>query len=155
DGAFGLGGLAGEIDPTSGALAGLLKTARQEWPEVHCKAVDLDAAYQTLESASERIIEEMLRRGPAEVGLTESATYQVELVALPAAQPDRRQDPLLRAGEVVVISGGARGWPRGGPPGRGPGGAGPGRRRPPAARGRAARRGRPGVGGGGGDLRRG
>ena len=109
DGAFGLGGLADEIDPSSGALAGLLKTARQEWPEVHCKAVDLDAAYKTLESAAERIVEEMLRRGPAEVGLTESATNQVELVALPAAQPDRRQDPLLCAGEVVVISGGARG----------------------------------------------
>ena len=86
DGAFGLGGLADEIDPTSGALAGLLKTARQEWPEVHCKAVDLDAAYKTLESAAERIVEEMLRRGPAEVGLTESATNQVELVALPAAR---------------------------------------------------------------------
>ena len=114
DGAFGLGGLADEIDPSSGALAGLLKTARQEWPEVHCKAVDLDAAYKTLESAAERIVEELLRRGPAEVGLTESATTQVELVALPAhpvpgARPDRRQDPLLRAGEVVVISGGARG----------------------------------------------
>ncbi|MBV8311382.1 MAG: SDR family NAD(P)-dependent oxidoreductase, partial [Planctomycetaceae bacterium] len=114
DGAFGLGGLADAIDPSSGALAGLLKTARQEWPEVHCKAVDLDAAYKTLESAAERIVEEMLRRGPAEVGLTESATNQVELVALPAhpvpgARPDRRQDPLLRAGEVVVISGGARG----------------------------------------------
>jgi NAD(P)-dependent dehydrogenase (short-subunit alcohol dehydrogenase family) len=109
DGAFGLGGLADEIDPTSGALAGLLKTARQEWPAVHCKAVDLDAAYKTLESAAERIVEVMLRRGPAEVGLTESATNQVELVALPAALPDRRQDPLLRAGEVVVISGGARG----------------------------------------------
>ncbi len=109
DGAFGLGGLADEIDPSSGALAGLLKTARQEWPEVHCKAVDLDAAYKTLESAAERIVAEMLRRGPPEVGLTESATNQVELVALPAAQPDRRQDPLLCAGEVVVISGGARG----------------------------------------------
>jgi acyl transferase domain-containing protein/NAD(P)-dependent dehydrogenase (short-subunit alcohol dehydrogenase family) len=114
DGAFGLGGLADEIDPASGALAGLLKTARQEWPEVHCKAVDLDAAFQTLEFAAERIVAEMLRRGPAEVGLTESATYQVELVALPAhpvpgARPDRRQDPLLRAGEVIVISGGARG----------------------------------------------
>src|SRR5208337_835198 len=82
DGAFGLGGLADEIDPSSGALAGLLKTARQEWPEVHCKAVDLDAAYKTLESAAERIVAEMLRRGPAEVGLTESATNQVELVAL-------------------------------------------------------------------------
>ncbi|HMF36959.1 MAG TPA: SDR family NAD(P)-dependent oxidoreductase, partial [Isosphaeraceae bacterium] len=109
DGAFGLGGLADEIDPTSGALAGLLKTARQEWPEVHCKAVDLDAAYQTLESAGERIVAEMLRRGPAEVGLTKYATNQVELVALPAAPADRRRDPLLRAGEMVVISGGARG----------------------------------------------
>ena len=35
-------GSGAEIDPTSGALAGLAKTAGHEWPEVHCKAVDLD-----------------------------------------------------------------------------------------------------------------
>ena len=109
DGAFGLGGLAEEFDPASGALAGLLKTARQEWPEVHCKAIDLDPAYTTHESAAERVVAEMLRQGPAEVGLTEHATNQVELMALTPAAPDRRQGPVLRTGELVIISGGARG----------------------------------------------
>jgi NAD(P)-dependent dehydrogenase (short-subunit alcohol dehydrogenase family)/acyl carrier protein len=109
DGAFGLGGLTEEIDPTSGALSGLLKTARQEWPEVHCKAVDLDAAYQIHGCAAERILDELLRRGPAEVGLTESMTSSVELVALPAGDQDRQGSHPLYPGEVVVISGGARG----------------------------------------------
>ena len=109
DGAFGLCGLSDEIDPSSGALTGLLKTARLEWPDVHCKAIDLDAEYQTHGSAADRIVEELLRRGPTEVGLTDCTTNQVELVAVPCAPPDRQHSLVLRAGEVVVISGGARG----------------------------------------------
>ena len=109
DGAFGLNGLDVTIDPTSGALAGLLKTARHEWPEVHCKAIDLDATFRNVESAAERIVAEMFRRGPCEVGLTEVASNQVELVALPPAPLDRLQEFPLRAGELVVISGGGRG----------------------------------------------
>ncbi len=109
DGAFGLNGLDAEVDPTSGALAGLLKTARHEWPEVHCKAIDLDATHRDVESASVRIVAEMFRRGPCEVGLAEVASSQVNLVVLPPAPLDRRQEPPIRAGELVVISGGARG----------------------------------------------
>ena len=45
DGAFGLRGLAMHGEPTSGGLAGLAKTAGHEWPEVHCKAIDLDPAF--------------------------------------------------------------------------------------------------------------
>ena len=32
-------------DPTAGGLAGLVKTARHEWPEVACKAIDLAPAF--------------------------------------------------------------------------------------------------------------
>ncbi len=109
DGSFGFGMRDREIDPASGALAGLLKTAQHEWPEVQCKAIDLDAAYQSLDSAAERIVSEILRRGPIEVGLTETASNQVELAATSPALLDRRQPTPLRAGEVVVMSGGARG----------------------------------------------
>ena len=41
DGAFGLYDLNGKSDPLSGGLAGLSKTARHEWPEVHRKAIDI------------------------------------------------------------------------------------------------------------------
>ncbi len=41
-GSFGLDGLSTDADPTSGGLAGLAKTAGHEWPEVNCKAIDLD-----------------------------------------------------------------------------------------------------------------
>ena len=49
DGQFGFHGLEGRINPSSGALAGLAKTAAKEWPRVHCKAVDLDVAMDSLE----------------------------------------------------------------------------------------------------------
>ena len=85
------------------------KTARLEWPEVHCKAIDLDAQYGTVESAAEQTVAELFRRGPVEVGLSEAATNQVELLAIPQASPDLRREPPVRSGEVVIISGGARG----------------------------------------------
>ena len=42
DGLFGHGVMSPTADVVSGGLAGLVKTARHEWPEVHCKALDLD-----------------------------------------------------------------------------------------------------------------
>ena len=45
DGAFGLADLSTDADPTTGGLAGLAKTARHEWPEVYCKAIDLSPAF--------------------------------------------------------------------------------------------------------------
>ncbi len=108
DGLLGLNGLAGSINPVSGALAGLTKTASHEWPEVHCKAVDLDASFQSPEAA-DRLVTELFSGGPVEVGLTARSTYGVELV--PHVRPQREETPPpgLREGDVVVISGGARG----------------------------------------------
>src|SRR5205814_1190712 len=64
DGGFGLAQLDPSRPPLDGGLAGLVKTARHEWPEVACKALDL--------------------------------------------APDLA-DPDLVLGELVVLSGGARG----------------------------------------------
>ena len=69
DGVFGFGSLNGNGDPVSGGLAGLLKTARHEWPEVHCKAIDLNAEVQQGPEVADAIVEEMFRAGPVEVGL--------------------------------------------------------------------------------------
>ena len=105
-GSFGLEGLAPDADPTSGGLAGLAKTAGHEWPEVNCKAIDLDPAL-SIEVAASAIVEEMTRRGPSEVGVTASGRTTIALKPV-ALDPTAQADP-ISTGDVVLITGGARG----------------------------------------------
>jgi len=109
DGTFGVNGLRSATSPVAGGLAGMVKTAGHEWPRVHCKAVDLDPAFDSPEQAAASIVEELLKRGPAEVGLTRRGRSALEL--RPVSQPDAvdRQPSRLERGDLVVISGGARG----------------------------------------------
>jgi acyl transferase domain-containing protein/NADP-dependent 3-hydroxy acid dehydrogenase YdfG len=106
DGAFGLLGLDAQRDPVDGGLAGLTKTAAHEWPEVHCKALDLAGDFADAGAAAAAIAEEMFLAGPIEVGLTPTQRHTLE----------RRAEPLTSAtaspfqpGDVIVLSGGARG----------------------------------------------
>ena len=69
DGTFGLTGLAAEPSPAAGALAGMAKTAGHEWRGVHCKAVDLAPGFDSPSHAAELIVNELFKRGPAEVAL--------------------------------------------------------------------------------------
>ncbi|MFT5127818.1 MAG: malonyl CoA-acyl carrier protein transacylase [Rhodothermales bacterium] len=107
DGAFGLQSLnCGNSESVSGGLAGLIKSARFEWPSVTCKAIDLDAAYAPDDLATQ-IADELLSDSPIEVGLSQSGRVALQLSdssALPALDAS-----LLKAGDVVVVSGGARG----------------------------------------------
>ncbi len=106
DGTFGLNALTPDTDPASGGLAGLAKTARHEWPEVACKAVDLDPAYDT-PAAAGAVAEEVLSAGPVEVGVTSKHRCTVEL-----ARTVRRaggQPVGLGAKDVILVTGGARG----------------------------------------------
>ncbi len=95
-------------DPGSGALAGLVKTAQAEWPEVACKAIDVGTGRPPLDLLADRLAEEVLRRGPIEVGLADGHTATVEMQPLPSSSR-RAGEPGIRPGDVVVISGGARG----------------------------------------------
>ncbi|MBI3372080.1 MAG: SDR family NAD(P)-dependent oxidoreductase [Betaproteobacteria bacterium] len=106
DGAFGFGNLDARSDPVSGGLAGLVKTARREWPEVRCKALDVDPATRD-DTAAQQIVDEMFCDGPVEVGLSEHARVSLEIAAAPVAS-DGAQSPLVE-GDVVIVSGGARG----------------------------------------------
>jgi acyl transferase domain-containing protein/NADP-dependent 3-hydroxy acid dehydrogenase YdfG len=109
DGSFGLRGLEPTIGSATGALAGMAKTAAQEWPGVHCKALDLDVAFDSPADAAGLIVGELLERGPAEVGLSRRGRTVVELEpVLSQIEAERRQGKLDR-GDLVVISGGARG----------------------------------------------
>jgi malonyl CoA-acyl carrier protein transacylase len=107
DGAFGLNHLSAEADPTAGGLAGLVKTARLEWPEVSCKAIDLDPAFTDTGAAAAAIADEVSAAGSVEVGI--AATHRC---ALELARTVRRPDGApfgLGPNDVVLITGGARG----------------------------------------------
>ncbi|QJW94010.1 type I polyketide synthase [Frigoriglobus tundricola] len=107
DGAFGLGDLTADADPTAGGLAGLAKTARQEWPEVACKAIDLSAAFTDPVAAATAVVEEVLSVGPAEVGI--APTHRCSLELARAARRPNAQLINLGARDVVLVTGGARG----------------------------------------------
>jgi malonyl CoA-acyl carrier protein transacylase/NAD(P)-dependent dehydrogenase (short-subunit alcohol dehydrogenase family)/acyl carrier protein len=107
DGAFGLQTLnCGPAEAVSGGLAGLVKSAHFEWPSVTCKAIDADAALAPAELAAQ-LVDELLSDSPIEIGL--SADARVALQLSDKAAPTELDPTLLSAGDVVVISGGARG----------------------------------------------
>ncbi|HEV3143970.1 MAG TPA: SDR family NAD(P)-dependent oxidoreductase [Gemmataceae bacterium] len=104
DGEFGLGN-ASTFEPLAGAFAGLIKTASHEWPEVACKAIDLQSTGLP-EMTAELIWEETLLKGPVEVGITSRGKTQLELDLAHVTPVNAK---LLCEKDVVVISGGARG----------------------------------------------
>ena len=107
DGAFGLNKLSADADPTAGGLAGLIKTARHEWPEVTCKAIDLDAAFTDATAAAKAIVEEVLTGSPYEVGIAATHRCTLELARTIRRQTNRSLD--LGSKDVVLVTGGARG----------------------------------------------
>jgi acyl transferase domain-containing protein/NAD(P)-dependent dehydrogenase (short-subunit alcohol dehydrogenase family) len=109
DGAFGLASLNGQHDPVSGGLAGFVKTARHEWPEVHSKALDLAKDYDDSSNAVDAIIDEMFLDGPVEVGLSNTGrcTLQLSLAPIDTSLPIQHS-PICEK-DVVVVSGGGRG----------------------------------------------
>lgn len=104
DGAFGfLTSSAG--DPVQGALAGLSKTARIEWPEVSCRAFDVSPFITDLKKTASVLASEILSKGPSETGLDDNNRYVPELVDVPFAKPEKT----FSKKDVVVITGGAKG----------------------------------------------
>jgi acyl transferase domain-containing protein len=106
DGLFGLGVMNATADVVSGGLAGLVKTAHHEWSEVHCKALDLDPGAASGTELANQITEEIFRAGPIEVGLFGGQRYSLEIETAPALE---NPAPALQRGDLVVVTGGARG----------------------------------------------
>ncbi len=104
-GRFGLDG-TGSANPESGGLAGIIKTADKEWPEVTCRMIDIPAKRNSIKLA-QKIVEELGSKGALEVGLDNDARYQLRLnkQAIEAAG-DRK---LLDEEDVLIVTGGARG----------------------------------------------
>jgi NAD(P)-dependent dehydrogenase (short-subunit alcohol dehydrogenase family) len=104
DGAFGTRGLPEPCDTTAGGLAGLVKTAAHEWPGVACKAIDVEPG---LPDAAEAVARELLRATPVEIGLSRAGRLTLGLEAVPI-EIGRGPKP-VEPGDVVVVTGGARG----------------------------------------------
>ena len=103
DGRFGLTGHFPA--PESGALTGLPKTAAHEWPEVTCRAFDVDHTWRDDKAAAHRLIQEISHGGPLELGLTAGQRFALEtpLEELTVTKP------IFSKGDVVLVTGGARG----------------------------------------------
>ncbi len=102
-GDFGLDSDPGASSWTGGA-AGVVKTAAREWPGAAVKAIDV----ANVSGAAAYIVEELFAGGPAlEVGYAADGTRAVvHIEPLTLSSPD---GPALEPGDVVVVSGGARG----------------------------------------------
>jgi acyl carrier protein/NAD(P)-dependent dehydrogenase (short-subunit alcohol dehydrogenase family) len=107
NGRFGLPAGGPVRDALSGGLAGLAKTAGREWREVACKAFDLSAELVDMDATAERLIAELLVDGAQEVGFSSEELYTLSLFEESlAGEP---LDSPVSYGDVVVLSGGARG----------------------------------------------
>jgi acyl transferase domain-containing protein/NAD(P)-dependent dehydrogenase (short-subunit alcohol dehydrogenase family) len=106
DGSFACGTSTNLIDPLSGGLAGLAKTAAREWSEVTCKALDL-GLFSDAAAEARAVADEIFLSTPLEVGLTPSGRSTLDVFDLPLPTSPSRAP--LQAGDVVVITGGGRG----------------------------------------------
>jgi acyl transferase domain-containing protein/NAD(P)-dependent dehydrogenase (short-subunit alcohol dehydrogenase family) len=105
DGGFGLWPSSDLADPVSGGLSGLVKTAAREWPAVRCKTLDIAPALDA-EEAALAIAAELETDGPVEVGVNSDGLVQLRLEPVTAASSAA---PVLRPGDLLLVSGGARG----------------------------------------------
>ncbi len=107
DGAFGFKG-RGIADPLQGGLAGLAKTAAMEWENVCCRAIDIAPDWKETTQIAKAVVDELLNSdgsGPVEVGLDAGSRCTLALEAAPYPHGEIALAP----GDVVVITGGARG----------------------------------------------
>ncbi len=97
-GRFGLGGTD---RPLHGAMAGLAKTAAREWDDCCVHALDVAELGAIVVALS------ALGSGCVELGVQDGALHTVGLSRLPAAV--NTPMPVLEPGDVVLVTGGARG----------------------------------------------
>ena len=104
DGAFGFNG-RGIENPLQGGLAGLAKTAAIEWEDVCCHGIDIAPDWKDNKAVAKAVVTELVHSGPVEIGLEQNRRLLFELESSPYPRGKIALDP----GDVVVITGGARG----------------------------------------------
>jgi acyl transferase domain-containing protein/NAD(P)-dependent dehydrogenase (short-subunit alcohol dehydrogenase family) len=107
NGCFGMADGGAVTDALSGGLAGLAKTAGHEWPEVACKAFDLSADLTDVNKIAEMLVAELLVDGVQEIGFSTKGLQTLSLVE--EALSGEKLDSPVDYGDVVLVSGGARG----------------------------------------------
>lgn len=107
DGRFGFESQTPLIDPTSGGLAGIAKCAAREWPEVVSRAFDLGSDWSSNQSAARKFVEELMHEGPTETGVSSTQTVGLKATEVPVDSVAVSRP--INAGDVVIVSGGARG----------------------------------------------
>ena len=75
DGRFGFEARQPLVDPLSGGLIGLTKSAACEWPELNCKAFDLSDGWTSASEIATRVVDELFRKGPVEIGLSQQGRF--------------------------------------------------------------------------------
>jgi len=104
DGAFGHASNVAGAHALHGGLAGLAKTASHEWPDVRCRAIDVSSVL-TAKEAAVAIVQELALEAPLEVGLGPAGRIGLAMKTQPALTHDHR----FGTGDVIVVTGGARG----------------------------------------------
>ncbi|MGX7652119.1 beta-ketoacyl synthase N-terminal-like domain-containing protein [Shewanella putrefaciens] len=93
------------------ALAGLTKTLSHEWPNVHCRALDIAPALDAKQLANAVITELFATDKLLEVGVSEAgATETLARVTLVAGKADTRHNAAnLTSADKILVTGGAKG----------------------------------------------
>jgi acyl transferase domain-containing protein/NAD(P)-dependent dehydrogenase (short-subunit alcohol dehydrogenase family) len=107
DGALGLHDKLVDYRPMTAALSGLIKTIRLEWPETHCRIIDVDADRQ-YEPDIKDLIEEMFYDSPLETGFSSRGKVQLVMENAPIEPNQLIMEP-LSPGDWLLATGGARG----------------------------------------------
>ncbi len=107
------GGAFGLQNPTenrawSGGLAALAKTAALEWPEATIKAIDIDCRRATAEECADAIYLELLCGG-LDTQIAIDTKGRRQRVSAKEETAGQACDFPLSKGDVIVVSGGARG----------------------------------------------
>ncbi len=114
DGAFGFKG-KGIANAVTGGLAALAKTASIEWEGVCCRAIDIVPDWEDNKNIAKAVVAELVNpdpSGPVEIGLDKNLSpgsrFTLKLELSPY-QPAQKIQLDLNQGDVVVVTGGARG----------------------------------------------
>lgn len=107
-GAWGRNGICGPGSPAAGGVYGLLKTLSSEMSGVNVKVVDFDDVSETTSTVSKILSELLARSDDFEAGYCSGtrSVFRAERAPIEIAEP---RPPLAAAGDVVLLTGGARG----------------------------------------------
>jgi NAD(P)-dependent dehydrogenase (short-subunit alcohol dehydrogenase family) len=94
--------------PAGLGLAGLVRTIAREYPEISCRALDLDPKESPVVLAGQLLAELRSPTGPELVGYHDSVRHSLSLVDAPLG-PIGLVDPPLTERSVLLLTGGARG----------------------------------------------